>query len=478
MEIDRRQFIISKNAINLKRWSNININKLVLSYSDDLRVNEVYDKNGLKWILLGWAIQIEKNKKDPVEELKERKEEDITDIYESWTGRWILIGEDSIHLDASGSLGCFYTINSKEIFIGSSPSLISRILKEQELEVEEVTCKLERGSGMDYYPAPITRYSNIKRVFASQILIFEENRISFKARRLTCVKKYEGLSYKEQLDLLRDYFSQAVINLNKMTTKEIYVPLTAGMDSRLILSACTSNNINVKTITFEQDNMMKADKQIPKKISKQLGIEHIYVKKCYDNYNKELEEEFDLHCGKHCVDADRDLYSYGQFNIASDTIILLRGGVFETARLSYYYKKLTENQRETPEETIITAYDLENSSIQKEAIKEWCKWINENPEENVDWKHRYYLEVRVGSWLSYLEYADDITNTERIHLANSFNIISLMLSMPMDIRKNGQHQLDLINIFEPDLLKYKINQKTLLEKLRNKFKNNINKILK
>ena len=467
MAINDKQFIICEDKIELENWSSIKLGKFILSYSKKLDLKEVIDRNNKKWVLLGRALQTDLKKSNPIEELKKKKDENIESIYSSWTGRWILINNDCVHLDASGSLGCFYAVNTEKIYISSSPSILNNILKKYGNDGGEYTCSLKRGIGMDYYPAPATRYTNIKRLMASQVLDFKE-KLSIKKRRLVYIDKYKLLSYEEQLNLLKQYFSQAVINLFQSHKKNLYVPLTAGMDSRLILAACLYNNIPVKSITFEQDNMLKADKTLPKIICDRLGIEHIFINKENENFSGERAKEFDFHCGKHCIDADRELYAYRQFESVVGNSILLRGGIFETARLSYYYKKLEENKMQTPTETIIKAYNLYNLNVHKAAIEEWGRWIEKNPEEDIDWKHRFYLEERAGAWLSYLEYADDITNIERIHLANCTNIISLMLSISIDKRKDGQHQIDLINKFQPCLTNYKVNPKTLGEKVKGK----------
>lgn len=468
MKIHNKQFIICKDSIKIEGWKHINLGSYILSYDENLMLIETYNKFNEKWILVGNAIQTNPKKLQPNEEIFNINRSNFQDICSSWTGRWILINENTIILDASGSLGCFYTINTEQLYISSSPALIKEVLDKNGIECKEENINFKRGEGMDYYPARLTRYSNIKRLIASQILKFE-NKIEIIPRRLFDVDKYKLLTYEEKIKLLSQYFSQAIINLSNNTKKEIYIPLTAGMDSRLILSVALNNNINFKCITFEQKNMIKADKIIPKKICKKLGISYKFSK-VESSYSEKRKNEFDYHCSKHCIDADRDLYSNGQFDISDNEIILLRGGIFETARLSYYYKLLTENEANTPEETIINAYNLDNIPKMKEAIKEWNEWIELNPEHEIDWKHRYYLEVRVGSWLSYLEHADDITNTERLHLANCSNILSLMLSIPIEKRANGQHQIDLINLMEPKLMKFKINNKTFMEKLVGRLK--------
>lgn len=467
MSINSKQFVICEEKVELENWTSIKLENFILSYSNELDVKEVIDGKNKRWLLLGRALQADSKKSSPIEELKKKKDENIESIYNSWTGRWILISNNCIHLDASGSLGCFYAVNTEKVYISSSPSILNNILKKYGIDSAEHTCSLRRGIGMDYYPAPATRYYNIKRLMASQILNFKGN-LSIKKRRLLYVDKYKLLSYEEQLNLLKQYFSTAVINLFQNNEKNLYVPLTAGMDSRLILAACMYNKIPIKSVTFEQSNMIKADRTLPKIISNKLGIEHIFVNKSDKNFSSERVKEFDLHCGQHCIDADRELYAYRQFETVGDNSILLRGGGFETARFSYYHKQLEENKMQTPTETIIKTYNLYNSDVHKAAIEEWGKWIKENPESDVDWKCRFYLEERVGAWLSYLEYADDITNVERIHLANCTNIISLMLSIPIDKRKDGQYQIDLINKFEPCLTDYKINPKTLGEKVKGK----------
>lgn len=89
IRINRRQFIIRPEPYNKSddHWKTIKMeNDLYLSHCKTLPVKKVLDKNKSEIYLIGLAVQTDKNKEDPVEELKKSTGE-LNELYKSWAGR-------------------------------------------------------------------------------------------------------------------------------------------------------------------------------------------------------------------------------------------------------------------------------------------------------------------------------------------------------------------------------------------------------
>ena len=97
-----------------------------LSHCPELRVASVKNVEGKIWYLLGTAVQTDTRRSGPIDELTQATASTVDDIYQSWAGRWVLIGDGRLYLDASGLLGCFYgfkeTTGDSKVSVRSLPS--------------------------------------------------------------------------------------------------------------------------------------------------------------------------------------------------------------------------------------------------------------------------------------------------------------------------------------------------------------------
>ena len=106
MQLHRRQFVIGKSSFNARDdWQSYKLTENYwLSYCPDLRISRATDRNEVEWCLLGMAIETEVNS-TPEILIPQRSTEEVIAGYSAWAGRWLLIGQKEIHLDANGLLG-------------------------------------------------------------------------------------------------------------------------------------------------------------------------------------------------------------------------------------------------------------------------------------------------------------------------------------------------------------------------------------
>src|SRR5438105_14935234 len=80
-------------------------------------------RDGFPVTLVGLAIQQEPHKMFPESLLSRCTGAELLQEYRSWAGRWVLIIDDELHIDASGNLNVFYTASSRGL-VSSSLELI------------------------------------------------------------------------------------------------------------------------------------------------------------------------------------------------------------------------------------------------------------------------------------------------------------------------------------------------------------------
>lgn len=422
---------------------------MILSYHNELLVKEVIVNNKKSYIL-GFAFQIDPNRSKPEEEVE--KYNSIEECYSTWSGRWILIYENQIHLDACGTLACFYTkTEDDEVWITSSLSLLNESTKIKKDSNENV---VRHKYGMDWYPGPYTVLKDVKQLLPNQVLIFDNKELLIKERKSINLT-YEHLNDEKIINLLCKYMINLLKEIEDDYKGKILLPLTSGYDSRALLALCINSGIKFETYTLESPMISQSDIKIPKIMCRELSINHTF-NKINKSINEDRLNEFDRHTFGMCVDVDRTYYGRNQH--PQDKAIVIKGGIWAISK-GAYDKILIENGTiEEKYESVVKAFDnINKSEIHKKSIKEWIE-LTHDIDDNMNWRDRLYMDQRIGCWLSSIEQALDITDTDRIHPVNNKIIISLLLSMSENMRKGKKTQIYIIQEMCPELLKYPLNK--------------------
>src|SRR5690625_648947 len=442
------QFVLGPKKIKISTESNYLTVKHghILSYDKDLPVITAQDRTGNQWHLMGWAFQTNEKLPSPETHIKNIETNMVPQTTKDWGGRWLLIGNDQIYMDFGGSLGCFYTTIENQFWVSSSVSILKSLYKINVVEYPDVT----HTQGMDFFPGPYTKYKNILRLLPSQILDFTDRSIKYRP----VLSKIEFTSYEDILDFIQNRLITTVKNISSSCEGDVILPLTGGNDSRLILSALHKAGIKSSTYTFNKPftNMTRADKTIPKLLSEEAGLVHSLIER--DSYSHERLLNFEKHTAKMTQGIDNTYYAYGQWDKIPKNSIILRGGVFEVGRC-FYYDNLSADFNKA-KESIYTAFNFathhKHSNTHFDSIEEWVNWASGHPQKNsIDWRDFFYIDQRVGSWLSSIEHGLDLTGIRRFHVANCHNIISAFLQIPLKYRRTDDPHKKLMKIMSPRL---------------------------
>lgn len=454
--IHKRQFIIGEKKYKINdNWSYHQINKnLYLSYCKSLPVSSVKDLNAKTWFILGKPIQTDPNRECPKRELEKFQNSRIVNIINSWDGRWLLISNEHLYMDVTGSLGCFYTYSKGNYkIVSSSPVLLKEIVSST-VESQRIV----HLSKMNWYPGPGTRYKDIYRLLPTQTINFSENILEY--RPISTGEKFSN--YSDILDYLEENILTSIKNIAR-DTPNIWLPLTGGHDSRLILAACYKARIKVNPFTFYKpffSDITEADIKLPKKLAKLLGYKHVLVKR--GRHLRTRKAIFDQHTGLNCVSNDRNYFAYGQWDLPSPNAVL-RGSVLSIGKSNYYktLPKLKTFKRNDLIESILNTFKVSKeypkSKSHINGVEGWVEWFLENNDDSIDWRDRFFIEQRIGSWMSSIDQALDLTGSTMIHIGNNSNFINAFLGAPLTKRSLSKCHEDLIKRLAPDLLNYPFN---------------------
>ena len=445
MNAHKKQFVIGNQPWHVNDdWKTVPIEEgLFLCHCPDLCVATIKDRNSETWYLLGLAVQTDKEKKDPLTEISRSVTSQVRQIHHCWAGRWILIGAAEIHMDCCGLLGCFYTTVSGARWISSSLAILQ--------EIGGFTPRpetLKHKSGMEWYPLPFSRFEGIYQLLSSQILNLKT--LHIEVRNLP--KPVSGLSYDEIIKKLEEKVKAGLSNACH-PRKRVFIQLTAGYDSRSVLAAIHSLGIDAEAYTTEGVYISHADATLPSKIAKAAGCHHRYIRR--GPFSEEKEALYDHHTGRNSADIDRMKYSEGQWDLFRKGDLILRGNMFETGTYRIYHYLGSD----FTVASMLKYTHLENrpDCFGVQAFSEWMNWVRQTPMDGLGWQDRFYLEQRVGGWLSAIEQSLDLTEPERFTVANCHDILSLMLSASVEKRSARAYYFDLIRNMCPALLQYPFN---------------------
>lgn len=446
MNAHKKQFVVGGQPKQVvEDWKTVQLGEtLFLSHCPELSVAKAKDLNGEAWHLLGLAVQTDKEKEEPLAEISRFHTVQIRDIYKSWAGRWVLIGTAEIHMDCTGLLGCFYTTIGEARWVSSSLAILQ--------EIGDLTPRpetLKHKTGMEWYPLPQSRFQGVYKLLPSQVL----NPETFHLTARALPKPVAGLSYDEVIDKTTEKIKLSLLNVSQRLNKRIYTQLTAGYDSRLVLAGLHALGIKAESYTTESSYIPHADATLPFRLSKVAGYRHRYFKR--GKFSKEKEALYDYHTARNSADIDRTKYAEGQWDPFGKGDLILRGGIFEAGRCPYIWKRTGADFTVA---SILKGMRIQDpESFSAKAYSEWMDWVVQTPTEGLDWRDRFYLEQRVGGWLSAIEQSLDLTGTERFNVANCHDVISLLLTVPVEKRKGRIYYIDLIRKMCPVLLRYPFN---------------------
>ncbi len=440
--IDRRQFILMKRPYEKNGFQTTEL-KSGFYFSHHEQLNIKVDNDS---ILLGYAFNV--GAKGEVDLLGDP----VSKMYQ-WSGRWILIHNDRLYLDACGTLGCFYTYDKDgSIICSSSLHLMEEVI------ANCVWCSnqdIQYGSPkvFDFYPGPSTPVKPIRALLPSQYIVLSEGKI--RNREDFDFSRFDNRNKEEIIDEIIEAGKNIFCNIEREFAGNIWIPMTGGVDSRTIFALSVKAGIRFKTYSLLRYNTPKDDLKIPRKLARRIGVEHKQFKILYDESDDNIEmmkKDIIKHCGGKTT-AGTEIGQYlGKIDVpnAKDAIVLW-GTVWELGARYYYASlkgKTPEMKKEHIEEFLNNMGDGEwkNYNIHEESFAEWIDHIVNNPVKGLNWVDRLYWEQRLGAWLKYSYQMYDMMDSARISPVNCQMILERFFAFDYDYqnRRNKGAQRDII----------------------------------
>ena len=452
LRVHRRQVVIGPQEFlwqsdwisrRLDAWT-------VVSHCPDLRVEVAVDADGSKWALLGLAVETRDDRPPPVMSIPQSAGAEVPGLYEGWAGRWLLIGRGEVHLDATGLLACYYGVGPDgATWASSSAALLASILASGGPPLAVDPRRLRYEDGVSWHPPPRSQFAGMHRLLPSQVLLMGGG---VRPRRL--VPPIDpGQDYQEALDALGRSLVTAWRGLPTLG-KPLWLGLSSGYDSRLVLATAHRAGIDVTPVTRVSPRTSLGDRLIPPRLAAELGYRHVRLTghgaqpgraRLVAEHGAGGVSAGDAAPLVHGVRDSLDgiyvtgqCFAIGKLPFRNLLPALLPEPPAGAHRLTYVY-------REPP------------GSSAESAFREWLEWVWRSPHEHLDWRDRFQIEQRHAGWEAAKEQVYDLASLERLALINAARNYALMLGIPEHKRRSAAHQVELIRALAPVLLDHPIN---------------------
>lgn len=446
--VDRRQFAISNVRVNYRNFLCMSFGECWISYDKHLRIQSQKDISGVEWLLIGAAFSAEKEGSSPLQDIANSKTEDVIEKTFYWAGRWVLMNKKALYTDATGLMGLYYTKVDGRWIISTSLHIIYELNPERYGAIER---KVKVHDQFHSYPAPGSILKGVRKLFPSQYIQYNHKTLSF----YYCEKYHlqRDVSAEEKNVLLANAIHSIISNVASQSGKNVYVALTSGNDSRVLLAALLESKVKFTGYTMEYGNISKGDRQIPEKMSKELNFPYTYIKK-----KKKAQcaayDRFYTHTFYTLDETDREFYACGQFDDFDKNCLILKGGILDLCKGSAYRKFSADN--ELQKYLKMVSPDTVEYQKYNALLEEWFQWKRQHVSE-LDIRDQFTLEYHLGGWLANLQQFADMLDAEYVQICNCAYIISLICSYTDEERESREIYKTLYQMLYPEVGNYPVN---------------------
>ncbi|MHA7831047.1 MAG: hypothetical protein ACX93O_08095 [Flagellimonas sp.] len=466
----RRQYLVSPRELDID--DDFNYKKIdswhIYSHKDcSLSVAKRLDRN---IILFGNIIDPENfdfSNEDIINYLiqSENLDDFINDLYRMAGGFVLMIKLDKEYLvfnDACGLKTVYYHQAKEGAYLCSQPLLLKKYLGIERSEQGKsfLESNYIKKNKEFWIPAGMSLFKDVYHLLPNHLLSIKRMEQS----RFFPNKKLAKLELNDAVEKFSVELQKIIKAINYRYS--LALPITAGWDSRIILSACKPYLENIEFFTLKYRNLsLKAmDIKIPSILLNKIDRIHNIINTDYKidkNFKKLYESNVDIpHFN------DWGIIAYGMGKSKLKNRVSLKGSCSEIARCFYYPTGETKEEIDISDILAFTLYDWSEFSFFKKHLSNWLCDIGILKKMGYVAEDFFYWEHRVGSWQAQSQLEWDIVQ-ETISPFNNRKLLDIALAIPPKFRSSPNYTFfaKVIDKLWPELMEVPINPISLKTKL-------------
>ncbi len=451
------QFVLSSSgSAEIEGWSTYRCCGYSLLFHPSLPVNSVLDNAGTTiGYVLGWPIDqsgrlIQKQLRLLLQLSATTVASLEQEVY-GFGGRYafvILTPEvKRLYLDPAGTLSAVFS--GKRRVAGSTVAALAVDEPNHPLWSRPLT-EFPNDKPNQYWPAGITSDPDISRLLPNHYL----DLVSWRPIRHYPKSRLEPICDKDLPDCIEKIVSVLRRHIVAVleSTDRLYMPLTAGRDSRVLLACSRAWKDKVEYVTFDyrpwrRERGDRVDLSVSQRLAKRFGLRHTLVP-----IPRNMPADTELQYLRRIGFAGGAGKSRDFFHACREHLDLsgawVTGFAGEVGR-AFFWRASDRDGREMSPAELLHRMALPSSDRLQEALRAWCDDLPDVPLSTLlDFA---YLEHRVGCWAAphfYGSAAFSINLTPFSHR----EILDIMFRLPMTYRRDKALAGDIISATWPELL--------------------------
>ena len=471
----RRQFLLtSRNCSSLDHWQHGSLNHYRLYVHRDLELNIVEGENQrTKAALIGYMIdplRPDRSNGEIINDIIRTTEtvESLSKYLYSISGRFVLIivTEDDIYVfhDPCGLRSVYYSQYEGGIVLGSQPLIFRHMMplkaKNRFYSYEKSTYK--KSNKEHWLPSGSSLYENIHHLVPNHYLqVSNGKQVRYWPNEKLHPRQLDDAAY-EASALLK----KLIVAGHKRF--DLAFPLTAGLDSRVLLSASkpVADDTYFYTLQYRTLQLESNDIEIPIKLLQTLGLNHHLID-CRISTDKEFDQFYDRNASMAHKD-DWGSIAYGMYGIYPQGRVCIKGNCAEIARC-FYFKKGKHLPITSAQQLVELESGWDTLPFIGAQLDDWYLEASTAAEKTgLDILDLFYWEHRMGSWQAQSQLEWDIIQ-EAYTPFNHRQLLEIMLGVSTKYRCAPNYILfrKMIETLWPECLSQPINPaRTVKDKLK------------
>lgn len=465
----RRQFLLSSTPIQgLEHWKQASFQDFLLYIHPDLDHASLENTEAsLNLAVLGFILHPDYpdfNNLQVLEELRQQVNslDTLFEQLDRLTGRFVLLvhlnSQTYIFHDPFGLRTLYYGNYQGQFFAASQPTLLERSMPlEKGIKYKSYhNSKYKQEVVEHWLPTGCSLYENVGHLKPNHYLSVD----SFKQVRYWPRKKLPRLKAEAAAQATASLLEKIILAAHHRF--KLALPISAGYDSRTLLSACKSiaPDLFLYTMMYRSINETHEDIIIPANLLEQLGLKH-HIIDCRQLINPKFSYIY-----KHSVD-NAHLFDWGQialgiFNNFPSDYVCLKGNGPEIGRcVNYVFGKHPPVHH--PDQIIALEKGWEELDFIQDVIKKWFTEIQSiSKATGYDLYDLFLWEHHLGSWQAQCQLEWDIAQAT-FSPFNHRRLVELVLGVHKKYRRKPYFTLyrKIIKKAWPDLLQSPINPDSL-----------------
>lgn len=238
----------------------------------------------------------------------------------------------------------------------------------------------------------------------------------------------------------------------------LQMSLTAGQDSRMLLACAKQYKQNIAFFTYAlPDRVGRLDCFMAKRMAKRFGLRHRILP---FRRADETELELWLYRTGCSVGEVRGFKAMRTVKQLDPTRVYLPGIVAEVGR-GFYWKSL-KHISENSSKNEIDAKSLLNimhAPVNRQTSERVQRWLAGLPTDDaLQVLDLFYIEQRLGCWAGVIALAYAGMSAFELWTLNSRRILQLMLALPIEYRRKGRLNVDVIQTEWSELMDFPFNR--------------------